>query len=126
MNNANFDKAERKQIAGDIALKSVIYLFLGFWAIAVLFPFYWMVLTSVKDYGAYNSEITPKLFTLSPTLSNYVQAFTEVPLGRYFLNTAIFTVLTTALMLVIIIPAAFAFARLNFREKTLCSRCSSR
>ena len=119
MNNANFDKAERKQIAGDIALKSVIYLFLGFWAIAVLFPFYWMVLTSVKDYGAYNSEITPKLFTLSPTLSNYVQAFTEVPLGRYFLNTAIFTVLTTALMLVIIIPAAFAFARLNFRGKNL-------
>ncbi|MBQ7010254.1 MAG: carbohydrate ABC transporter permease [Clostridia bacterium] len=119
MNNANFDKAERKRIAGDIALKSVIYLFLGFWAIAVLFPFYWMILTSVKDYGAYNSEITPKLFTLSPTLSNYVQAFTEVPLGRYFLNTAIFTVLTTALMLVIIIPAAFAFARLNFRGKNL-------
>lgn len=119
MNNAYSDKAERKRKIGNAALKTVVYLFLGFWALAVLFPFYWMLLTSVKDYGAYNSEFTPKLFTLAPTFKNYVQAFTEVPLARYFLNTAIFTVATTALMLIIIIPAAFAFARLNFKGKNL-------
>ncbi|MBE6640549.1 MAG: carbohydrate ABC transporter permease [Ruminococcaceae bacterium] len=119
MNNAYSDKAERKRKIGNTALKTVVYLFLGFWALAVLFPFYWMLLTSVKDYGAYNSEFTPKLFTLAPTFKNYVQAFTEVPLARYFLNTAIFTVATTALMLIIIIPAAFAFARLNFKGKNL-------
>ncbi len=119
MNNAYSDKAERKRKIGNAALKTVVYLFLGFWALAVLFPFYWMLLTSVKDYGAYNSEFTPKLFTLAPTFKNYVLAFTEVPLARYFLNTAIFTVATTALMLIIIIPAAFAFARLNFKGKNL-------
>lgn len=119
MNNAYSDKAERKRKICNAALKTVVYLFLGFWALAVLFPFYWMLLTSVKDYGAYNSEFTPKLFTLAPTFKNYVQAFTEVPLARYFLNTAIFTVATTALMLIIIIPAAFAFARLNFKGKNL-------
>ena len=43
-------------------------LFLTFWALIVLFPFYWMALTSVKDYGAYNAEYIPKFFTLSPTL----------------------------------------------------------
>lgn len=57
----------------------------------VLFPFYWMVLTSLKSYGAYNSEHIPAFFTLSPTLENYVQAFTAVPLGGYLLNTLIFS-----------------------------------
>ena len=61
----------------------------------------------------------PKFFTLSPTFENYVNAFTAVPLGDYFLNTLIFTVGTTLLMLAVIIPAAFAFARLNFKGKSL-------
>lgn len=99
------------------AAAAVTYLFLAFWALIVLFPFYWMILTSVKSYGAYNSEYIPKFFTLSPTLKNYADAFTAVPLGKYLLNTLIFTVITTAVMLAVIIPAAFAFARLEFRGK---------
>ena len=95
----------------------MIYLFLSIWAVIVLFPFYWMVLTSVKGYGAYNSEYIPQLYTLAPTLENYVQAFTAVPLARYFLNTVIFTAATTGIMLVVTVLAAFAFARLNFRGK---------
>ena len=83
----------------------------------VLFPFYWMLLTSVKSYGAYNSEYIPEFFTLAPTLENYIEAFTAVDLARYFLNTLIFTVVTTAIMLVVIVPAAFAFSRLDFRGK---------
>ena len=78
-----------------------------------------MVLTSVKSYGAYNSEWVPKLYTLSPTLENYVNAFSAVPLGGYFLNTILFTLGTTALMLLVTVLAAFAFARLNFRGKNL-------
>ncbi|MBQ2733063.1 MAG: carbohydrate ABC transporter permease [Clostridia bacterium] len=118
MNN-ELTKAEKRQKIKETAFRTVVYIFLAFWALAVLFPFYWMILTSFKDYGAYNSEFIPKLYTLSPTMQNYVQAFTEVPLARYFLNTIIFTLGTTALMLVVIIPAAFAFARLNFRGKNL-------
>lgn len=97
----------------------VIYTLLFFWAVVVLFPFYWMVLTSVKSYGAYNSEYIPKFFTLSPTMQNYIDAFVTVPLGRYLFNTLIFTVVTTTLMLAVIILAAFAFARLEFRGKNL-------
>lgn len=92
-------------------------VFLTFWAIMVLFPFYWMVLTSVKSYGAYNSEYIPRLYTLSPTLENYQNAFTTAPLGKYLANTAFFAVSTTFIMLVVIIPAAFAFARLSFPGK---------
>ena len=97
----------------------ITYALLTVWAILVLFPFYWMVLTSVKSYGAYNSEWIPQLYTLSPTLQNYRDAFTAVPLGGYFTNTIVFTVATTALMLVVTVLAAFAFARLNFRGKDL-------
>ncbi len=104
---------------GEKAGKGAVYALLALWALIVLFPFYWMLLTSVKDYSAYNNEYIPKLFTLSPTLENYREAFTSVPLDRYFLNTIIFTVATTAIMLIVIIPAAFAFARMNFKGKNL-------
>lgn len=100
-------------------VKGITYGFLGFWGVLVLFPFYWMVLTSVKEYSSYNSEYIPKLFTLSPTLQNYVDAFTGVPLAGYFVNTLFFTVATTALMLVVTVLAAYAFARLDFRGKDL-------
>ena len=96
---------------------ALIYLFLVIWAIIVLFPFYWMILTSVKSFAAYNSEYIPRFWTPNPTLENYVSAFTTVPLGRYFLNTLIFTVATTGLMMLVIVPAAFAFARLEFIGK---------
>lgn len=99
--------------------RAVTYVLLALWAVIVLFPFYWMVLTSVKSYSAYSAERIPAFFTLSPTLQNYHDAFTAVPLGRYFLNTLVFTVATTAIMLVVITLAAFAFARLNFRGKHL-------
>ena len=104
---------------GQTAGKAAIYLLLTLWAILVLFPFYYMILTSFKSYGSYNAEHTPLLYTLSPTLENYKLAFTAVPLLDYFVNTVIFTVCTTALMLAVTILAAFAFARLNFPGKDL-------
>ena len=107
--------AKTKKMAGN----AVTYVLLVFWALIVLFPFYWMVLTSVKSYGAYNSEYIPKFFTLSPTLQNYADAFTQVPLGKYLLNTTIFTIVTTTVMLVVITLAAFAFARLDFKGKNI-------
>ena len=112
-------KRKNSQRLGSGFRKGAVYALLCFWALMVLFPFYWMLLTSVKSYGSYNAEYVPKLFTLSPTLQNYLDAFQAVPLGRYFLNTVIFTLITTALMLVVTVLAAFAFSRLNFRGKDL-------
>ena len=119
MNNTDYEKIEKAAKAKAVTKNTVVYILLGLWALMVLFPFYWMVLTSVKSYGSYNAEYIPKFFTLSPTLQNYVDAFTTVDLGQYFLNTIIFTVATTAIMLVVIVPAAFAFSRLEFRGKNL-------
>ena len=117
--NTDYEKIEKSAKVKNNARNTVVYILLGLWALMVLVPFYWMVLTSVKSYGSYNAEYIPKFFTLSPTLQNYVDAFTTVDLGQYFLNTIIFTVATTAIMLVVIVTAAFAFSRLEFRGKNL-------
>ena len=100
-------------------LRIFIYAGLTLWALIVLFPFYWMLIISIKSYGSYNAERIPALIPTAPTLQNYADAFTAVPLADYFVNTLIFTIATTALMLVIIVPAAFAFSRLEFRGKNL-------
>ena len=115
----NYSKAEKAARTRGIIRNTFVYILLSIWGVAVLFPFYWMVLTSIKSYSAYSSERIPKFFTTSPTFRNYIDAFTEVSLSRYFLNTLIFTVVTTALMLVVITLAAFAFARLDFKGKNI-------
>ena len=113
----NYQAIEHKAKVRSRISQTIVHILLALWAVIVLFPFYWMLLTSVKSYGAYNSEYIPKFFTLSPTFQNYIDAFTTVPLGRYLLNTLIFAVVTTAIMMVVIIGAAFAFARLDFKGK---------
>ncbi|MBQ9119131.1 MAG: carbohydrate ABC transporter permease [Lachnospiraceae bacterium] len=115
----DYEKIERAAKKRKTIRNTIIYVLLALWAIVVLFPFYWMLLTSVKSYGAYNSEYIPQFFTLSPTLQNYIDAFTTVPLAKYLINTLIFTVVTTLIMLVVTTLAAFAFARLEFRGKNL-------
>ncbi len=115
----NYNTLKRRTALWSWARKTAVYALLTVWAVIVLFPFYWMILTSVKSYSAYSAETVPAFFTLSPTIANYIQAFTAVPLADYFVNTLIFTLGTTALMLIVTVSAAFAFARLDFPGKDL-------
>ena len=118
MNN-NYDQISREARTRRTVVRVITYALLVLWALMVLFPYYWMLLTSVKSYSSYNAEYVPSFFTLHPTLENYVSAFTQVPLARYFLNSIIFTVVTTGLMMLVIVPAAYAFARLQFKGRDL-------
>lgn len=69
MNHSESTVSKQKARRRREGLRSALtYLFLSVWAVVVLFPFYWMILTSFKSYGAYNGEHTPVFFTLSPTL----------------------------------------------------------
>ena len=115
----NYKIIEQKEKRRELLMNIALYFFLVLWAIVVLFPFYWMVLTSLKSYGAYNAEYIPQFYTLNPTLENYVTAFTSVNLAKFFLNTIIFTLATTGIMMIVTIFAAFAFARLEFKGKNL-------
>lgn len=119
INNKIKNNDETFPSSGKITLKTVIYILLIIWALIVLFPFYWMLLTSFKTSAEYNAEIVPKFYALSPTFQNYIEAFTSVNLGKYFINTVIFTLATTALMFIVIVPTAYAFARLNFKGKNI-------
>ena len=120
MSDMTKDQQEQRAYERTQKLRTgITYALLTLWALIVLFPFYWMVLTSIKSYGAYNAEYVPQLYTTAPTLQNYHDAFTAVPLARYFMNTVIFTGITTALMLVVIVLAAFAFSRLDFAGRDL-------
>ena len=115
----DYEKIEKRARGRKILIKVIVYAMLALWAILVLFPVYRMMLTSFKSYASYNGERIPQFITLSPTIENYIKAFSAVPLAKYFVNTFIFTVATTAFMMVVIIPAAFAFSRLEFRGKNL-------
>ena len=117
MNDIKKAKIESK--TSRIIKNILVYAGLSLWAIAVLFPFYWMLQNSFKSFSEYNSEFIPKFFPSIFTFENYIKAFTEVPLAKYLLNTLVFTVSTTLIMLIVIVLAAFAFARLEFKGKNL-------
>ncbi|MBQ3891279.1 MAG: carbohydrate ABC transporter permease [Lachnospiraceae bacterium] len=113
------EKIKKKPYVKKALSNAGTYIFLSVWAIIVLFPFYWMLLTSIKSYSSYNLEYVPKFYATNPTFQNYLDAFTSVNLARYFLNTFVFTVVTTAIMLIITVLSAFAFAWLNFKGKNV-------
>lgn len=96
----------------------IIYIFLVIWGIFVLFPFFWMLLTSIRPLAEYNA-FPIDLYSKAPTYENYVTAFTADNLLLYMSNTFMYAILTTLIMVVVTTLAAFAFARLKFKGKNL-------
>ena len=107
----------RSRAVGIIA-KAFCYAFLIFMALVVLFPFYWMINSSLKSLAEYRQSV-PTFWPQKVLWSNYAEAFTAASLGRLFFNTAYVGIVSTILSIVITILSAFAFARLEFRGKNL-------
>ena len=105
-----------EQKIGKFLVKFALYAFLIFMALVVLFPFYWMIISSLKSLNEYNLAV-PTLFPKKILFSNYVRAFSTANLGRLFLNTVYVGIVSTLLSLVITVLSAFAFARLEFKGK---------
>ena len=116
MQERDMKKVTSKQRVGKIVGKTLTYAFLITMAIIVIFPFYWMLISSVKSLTEYNAN-PPTLFPRNIFFSNYVEAFTAANLGQLFLNTVIVGIVSTLLSLVITVLSAFAFARLEFKGK---------
>ena len=106
-----------QRIFGTLA-KCGTYLFLIIMALIVLFPFYWMIISSLKSEAEYRMNI-PTFFPQTIVWGNYAEAFTAANLGRLFLNTAYVGIVSTVLSLIITVLSAFAFARLEFKGKDL-------
>ena len=117
--HTDYAKIEKQARIRSRVRSTAVHILLSLWAVIVLFPFYWMVLTSVKSYSAYSAERIPTFFTLSPTLQNYHDAFTAVPLARYFLNTLVFTVATSTDQLCAVSAKVFCASMNGTRSASL-------
>ncbi len=116
MHEKDMQQVTARQKAVKFIVKFFVYAFLITIAIAVLFPFYWMIISSLKSLEEYRLSV-PTFWPRKVLLSNYVEAFTAANLGQLFANTLYVGVVSTLLSLVITVLTAFAFARLEFKGK---------
>ena len=122
MKERNIQQLSTQQRATRIVVKVLLYAFLIAMAIIVLFPFYWMIISSLKSLEEYRLSV-PTFFPQKILFSNYVDAFTTASLGRLFLNTMYVGVVSTILSLIITVLSAFAFARLEFKGRETMFAC---
>ena len=118
MHEKNMQQVSAKQKVGKTIVLVAVYVFLLLMALIVLFPFYWMIISSMKTLDEYRMSV-PTFWPRQIMLSNYVEAFTAAGLGRLFLNTMYVGIISTLLSLVITVLSAFAFARLEFKGKDM-------
>ena len=116
MQAKDLQKVSTASLVTKILVKIGVYAFLIIMAVIVLFPFYWMIISSLKTLAEYRQP-TPTFWPQSIMWSNYAEAFTTANLGTLFTNTAIVGIVSTLLSLVITVLSAFAFARLEFKGK---------
>ena len=116
MRERDMQQVSAQQKVVKTLVKVGVYAFLLFMALIVLFPFYWMIISSLKDLEEYRLSI-PTFWPQKIIWFNYVEAFTEANLGKLFLNTLYVGVVSTLLSLVITVLCAFAFARLEFKGR---------
>ena len=118
MQAKDMQKETSKQRVLGVAVKVMVYAFLILMGVIVLFPFYWMIISSLKTLDEYRLSI-PTFFPKRVMFGNYAEAFTTAHLGRLFLNTLYVGIVSTILSLIITILSAFAFARLEFKGKNI-------
>lgn len=116
MHERDMKKVSAQQKVGKIVGQTVVYTFLIVMALIIIFPFYFMLISSVKPLEEYKLAV-PTLWPRTILLSNYVEAFNQANLGTLFLNTLYVGLVSTLLSLVITVLSAFAFARLEFKGK---------
>ncbi len=116
MHEKDMQKVSTQQKIVKIIVQVLIYTFLTVVAIAVLFPFYWMLNSSLKSVDEYRQAV-PTLFPKTIMWGNYAEAFTAANLGRLFMNTLIVGIVSTILSLIITVLSAFAFSRLEFKGR---------
>ena len=118
MHEKNMQKETSRQLVIGKMVQIFVYLFLILMGVIVLFPFYWMIISSLKTLQEYRLSV-PTFFPRRIMFSTYADAFTTASLGRLFLNTLYVGIVSTILSLIITILSAFAFARLEFKGKNI-------
>lgn len=114
----NTKRISKKQRVRKVFVQIGIYTFLTIMAIIVVFPFYWMIISSLKTLEEYNASV-PTFWPQQIVWGNYTMAFAQdgLNLGRLFYNTCFVGIVSTILSLIITVLSAYAFARLEFKGK---------
>ena len=116
MHEKNMQKVTATQKVTKVLVQFLLYAFLIIMALIIVFPFYWMIISSLKNTAEYRLPV-PTLFPKEIMWGNYLEAFTAANLGKLFMNTVYVGIVSTILSLVITVLSAFAFARLEFKGK---------
>ena len=109
----SIQKAEK---VGRIISTIFTYIFIVALAIIIIFPFYWMIITSLKQ----NEEINATVQTFFPNIvmwTTYIYVFQTFDFGTYMINTIVVGAFSTLGTLITTILGAFAFARLKFKGR---------
>ena len=114
----NMEQVTKRQAFVRVIVKILVYTFLIIMALIILFPFYWMINSSLKSLEEYKEQI-PTLFPRHILFHNYVEAFQAANLGTLFINTLYVGLVSTILSLIVTVLSAFAFARLEFKGKNI-------
>ena len=112
----DIEKEKSRQRVIRVMVQIFLYVFLVIMALIIVFPFYFMLISSVKELAEYRLPIQT-LWPNKIVLFNYVEAFNTASLDTLFANTLYVGVVSTVLSLVITVITAFAFARLEFKGK---------
>ena len=116
MTEKDLKKVTSWQRVMKVIAQILLYLFLGIMALIIVFPFYWMIISSLKSIPEYEFPI-PTLFPETIVWANYSEAIKVANLYNLFKNTVIVGVVSTLLSLVITVITAFVFARLEFKGR---------
>ena len=122
MAERDITKVSSQQKVMKVLVQIGLYLFLGIMAFIILFPFYWMIISSLKTVDEYN-WLKPSFYPHTPTLRGYAEAFEMANLINLFGNTLYVGIISTILSLIITVLSAFAFARLEFKGKNVLFAC---
>ena len=122
MAERDITKVSSQQKVMKVLVQIGLYLFLGIMAFIILFPFYWMIISSFKTVDEYN-WLKPSFYPHTPTLRGYAEAFEMANLINLFGNTLYVGIISTILSLIITVLSAFAFARLEFKGKNVLFAC---
>ena len=116
MQEKNIQQVSAQQKVIKFLVKFMTYAFLTTMALIILFPFYWMIISSLKSLAEYRLSV-PTFWPKKIMFGNYAEAFNAANLGTLFMNTLYVGIVSTLLSLVITVLSAFAFARLEFKGK---------
>ncbi|MFQ3545929.1 carbohydrate ABC transporter permease [Halobacillus rhizosphaerae] len=95
------------------------YLLLAIFVFVIMFPFLWILLSSVKPLSMLFGDGAFQWFTANPTVKSYISVFVNYPFLRYLWNSAVVATITTVYTVFVAAFAAYAIARLDFKGKSV-------